>query len=408
VLLASWLTATPRVHHTSPRSIMPTNRRKDKHPPLPLEDLRAWIPSPEAYQWLADGDAKAAAFRAELDDAGADQIANLFSGGDDSDEDDSSSADSDGSEADYEGLDGRVLVWTSSRSNRDGVGEKYRGVPRAAEEEEETDGEEGRGEGRVRVVYVKSDSWEGYGEMLWASARHLANLFADPVRCRDLLQPLLLRTSSSGEEDRPSEEAKEEEEDCGRRRRHHPLTGLRVVELGAGCGVPSLMAMKCGARVVCTDLDDPNRIRSIAESMELNWRELSEADRDRYPHFSRSRACPFRWGESSQPVAKALNEDGTERFDVVIATDCLFIIDLHYALLAGIDELLARDGVAIIAFAIHEAYSKDEDVWRFVDKAKEKGFEVEVLEAVQMTPPIKGMDLKQGLIHKLRLTRSTV
>uniref|UniRef100_A0A7S4NC71 Calmodulin-lysine N-methyltransferase n=1 Tax=Odontella aurita TaxID=265563 RepID=A0A7S4NC71_9STRA len=373
------------------------------HPPLPLSELRTWIPSDKIYRWLEEGDKKAAAFQEELDDAGAGAISDLFAGG--GDDEDSSDA-STSSEADYEGLDGRVLVWNSAGAGGgedgdgdgddvDGKGEKYRGVQ--LQDDDVT--EDGSGsDGSVRVVYVKSDSWEGYGEMLWASARHLANLFADPHKCRELLSPLWNhRQSSSSSSEGGSPHAQ----------RQHPLSGLRVLELGAGCGVPSLVALKRGARVVCTDLDDANRIRSIAESMELNRREIStKGGEKRYPEFGRSRACPFRWGESSAAVAQALDPKGMEKFDVICAADCLFMTHLHYDILRGIDELLAQDGVAIIAFAIHEAYSKDEEVWPFVDKAKEKGFDVEVMEGVQLTPPTKGMEAKQGLIHKLRMTRS--
>jgi hypothetical protein len=118
-----------------------------------------------------------------------------------------------------------------------------------------------------------------------------------------------------------------------------------------------------------------------------------------------ARACPFRWGNSTEPVAKCLKDDGTEKFDVICATDCLFMPWLHYDLLQAVDELLNQDGVCIMEFAIHESFSKEEEVWPFVDKATERGFRVEVLDAVQLTPPRKGMPSKQGLIHILRLTR---
>ena len=60
---------------------------------------------------------------------------------------------------------------------------------------------------------------------------------------------------------------------------------------------------------------------------------------------------------------------------------------------------------AIFAFCIHEAYSKDHEVWTFVDKAHEKGFDVETLEAVQLSPPKPGMPAKQGLVNMIRLQR---
>lgn len=394
-----------------PNSSKDSSSSNSRHQlPLPLEDLKAWIPSSDIYEWLEEGDAKAAAFQAELDAEGADQIANLFGSNNNNndsnadDEEEASVASSDQSDADFEGFVGRIRVWTSSSTHVDGFGSKYHGV------EADTDNDTKEKDG-IRIVYIISESWEGYGDLLWASSRHLANQFADPTQCRSLLAPLWTTRVGLGKDD---------EQDF------HPLTNLKVLELGAGCGVPSLMAMKCGARVVCTDLDNPNRIRCIAESMERNWREMKNKG-EIYPNATLARACPFRWGASTEPVAKAsilrnleqseraADGDGaaierpktSETFDVICATDCLFMPWLHYDLLAGMDELLAPDGVIVLAFAIHEAYSKDSEVWAFVDKAKEKGFDVEIMEAVQLTPPSKGMAAKQGLVHKLRLTRSS-
>jgi predicted nicotinamide N-methyase len=410
------------------------------HDPLPLGDLKGWV-LPDIYEWLAIADREAAIFQEELDAQGTDQITTLFSrtgdkGGDDDDDSDADqcSVNSARSDADYEGYYGRIRVWTSSRDNVDGFGATYKGPPPPDQCHRDDAGAgprnaTGEEDHSIRIVYVISESWEGYGDLLWASSRHLGQLFADPVKCRDLLTPLLEgRGGIAG----------------GAVRDHHPLQDLSVLELGAGCGVPSLMAMKCGAKVVCTDLDNPNRIRCIAESMHRNWCELAgggggdnndeENDTDQRNRkgpvrFHRGRACPFRWGRSTVPVTKTLKEleiesassssmattdnvattsscsDDTKLFDVICATDCLFMPWLHYDLLVGMDELLAPDGVVIIAFAIHEGYSKDDEVWPFVDKAKERGFTVEILDAVQLTPPKKGMPAKQGLVNMLRLAR---
>ena len=358
---------------------------------LNLEELSPWV-SPETFEWLREGDEKAAAFQAELDEAGADQLVDLFQA---RDEDDSSN-DSNRSDADFEGLHERIRVWTSSRTNVDGVGGRYRGAIQADPSSIVMAPDEDQNQ-HIRIVYIISESWKGYGDLLWASSRHMANTFSDRTKCRDLLGPSF-RGGLTTLHETPNV---------------HPLAHATVLELGAGCGVPSLMAMKCGARVVCTDLDDPNRIRSIAESMQRNWKEIqngtSPMDDDDDNAVRRNgplaRACPFRWGNSSEPVAKCLKDDGTEKFDVICATDCLFMPWLHYDLLQAVDELLKKDGVCIMEFAIHESFSKEEEVWPFVDKATERGFRVEILDAVQLTPPRKGMPSKQGLIHILRLTR---
>lgn len=361
---------------------------KDHEAPLELKRLARWISSPETLEWIQEGDAKAAAFQAELEEAGADHVVDLFASPDDNDDDDD---DSDRSDADFEGFRGRVRVWTSSRSNKDGIGGKYHGVEEQASivaQDDEVD------DNRIRIVYIISESWEGYGDLLWASSRHLANTFADTERTWELLGSTF-------------------RVDVDRTSTTHPLANAKVLELGAGCGVPSLMAMKCGARVVCTDLDDPNRIRSLAESMQRNWEEIQNIpnlDEVVAENAPKARACPFRWENSTDPVAKCLSSDNAEStdesFDLICATDCLFMPWLHLDLIRALQNLLAHDGVCIMAFAIHESFSKDHEVWPFVDKAKEGGFDVEVLEAVQLTPPRKGMPAKQGLINMLRLTRT--
>jgi hypothetical protein len=353
--------------------------------PLNLEELSNWV-STQTLEWLREGDAAAAAFQAELDEVGADQVVGLFQ----NDDDDDDSDDSNRSDADFEGFHGRIRVWTSSRTNRDGIGGRYRGIDEQTSFV--TPDEEKDDDGRIRIVYVISESWKGYGDLLWASSRHLANAFSHGEKCRDLLGPTF----------------RVNQNDKGLLL--HPLSNAKVLELGAGCGVPSLMAMKCGARVVCTDLDDPNRIRSIAESMQRNWKEIQNVpnlDEIVKNNGPLAKACPFRWGNSSEHIAECLN-DGVEdkvHFDLIFATDCLFMPWLHYDLLKAVDELLADDGVCIMAFAIHESLSKDGEVWPFVEKATECGFRVEVLDAVQLTPPRKGMPAKQGLINILRLTR---
>ena len=394
--------------------------QKNRHAPLPLQELQAWVTS-ETLTWLEQGDIQAAAFQAELEAEGVDQLIDLFANHktNESDNDDNDDV-SDRSDADFEGYYGRIRVWKSSSNNKNGVGERYdddnhHHSPLASDDdegEESNDEDPNANSNSIRIVYIISESWEGYGDLLWASARHLANQFANPDQCRELL--LGPRRWLEGQQ----QQQEQQFEASASPALHHPLVNKRVLELGAGCGVPSLMAIKCGARVVCTDLDDTNRIRSLAEAMQRNWQELCVPTPGRrlsslqkqhqimvQNNAPLARVCPFRWGKDSQPVLKCLNPQMEERFDVVCATDCLFMPWLHYDLLQSIEELMAVDGVAIMAFCIHESFSKDQEVWPFCDKAEEKGFDVDILPPVQLTPPRKGMDAKQGLVHVLRLTR---
>ena len=245
----------------------------------------------------------------------------------------------------------------------------------------------GTNDNAVSITFVLSESYDGFGDVLWSSARHVANLMAEPARCWEVLgwQP--------------------EEEGDGATSRH-PLCGKSFVELGAGAGVPSWTALKCGARVVSTDLASPNRIRCLAECLERNCRALRAQQRDgdddgALRRAALARAVPCPWG---RPVDAVLALNGGRRFAVLVAADCCYMPWCHAEMLATIDALLDDAGVALVPFALH-GNTDDGDVWGIVEKAAAQGFAVERLPARQLTPPGEGMEAKQGLVHTLRLTR---
>jgi hypothetical protein len=151
-----------------------TKKDPRRQQPLPLEKLSRWVsPSGNTLDWLQEGDEKAAAMQEELDAHGTAAIVNLFSDKKyDNDDDDCDSIDSNDSTMDSEGICGRLRVWSSSTTNINGIGSNYSAT--TDEELQQYD----VGSSKVRVIYLISESWQGYGDILWASARHLGNQFA--------------------------------------------------------------------------------------------------------------------------------------------------------------------------------------------------------------------------------------
>lgn len=330
--------------------------------PLPLVELKPWV-SADTYEWLRNYDAEQAAFRRQCEEENP--APHLFATDDDSDDDD-------GAE--------RVQCWTSSPTRPDGVGgfqereDAADGAPRDDEGADRRDA--------VSVLFILSESYDGFGDTLWSSARHVANLMADPARCREAF--------GWPEEGAPAT--------------RHPLSGRSFVELGAGGGVPSWTAVRCGARAVSTDLANPDRIRCMAECLARNHRALARrgADAERLATAALARAAPLPWGT---PVEQVLALNGGARFDALVAADCCYLPWCHDDMLDTIDGLLdAERGVALVPFAMH-GNTDDDDVWGIVGRAEAKGFAVERLPARQLTPPGRGMEAKQGLVHMLRLTR---
>jgi len=351
---------------------------------LLLSTLQKWV-SPKTYRWLEIADREAEELRKEIEEDGGGF--GLFESAEDKEEKENA-------------INGRIKRWKTSLVDINGIfpDDKCSG---GSEDDNGTERGEGGGEQDIDIVYILSDVLAGFGNVVWSSSRFVANALANPDRCREMLGPLMSHIDDS----------------------HHPLLGLSVVELGAGAGIPSWTAMCCGSKVVSTDQAASDRIRCMAECIERNWRNLStkynggeggslESDNEgksndivsilRYA--SKAKACPHDWGTQVDEVVQSLNSNGDERFDLVVAADCCYMPWLHYELLDSIALLLSGRGVALICFALH-GNTDDDDVWKIVDRAKEKGFHVEQLDSQQLAPPNNDMDKKQGLVHTLRLTR---
>lgn len=358
-----------------------TSTTNDNNAPLALRDLCRWL-LPTALKWIQEAEDREAAWLKENEIELKANGADLFPNNSDDDDDD----DDDINEKDKNNpYRYRVRAWCTSRWNPDGIFQEDWERPPLSQrsKQQEDDKEETDG---VRIIYILSESWQGYGDILWASARHIANLLGDAEACRKLLR--LTDHDST-------------------KNKQHPLFGLGFCELGAGAGVPSWTAMHCGARVVCTDQAVPDRIRCIAECAERNFRAIrddEEASTERLAMAATARACALDWGGSVDDVLQCLDAKRQERFDVIVAADCCYMPWLHPRLLDSIYALMSDRGVALMPFALH-GNAKDEDVWGVVDRAKERGFETEILEPKQLTPPYEGMGLKQGLVQTVRLTK---
>mmetsp|Transcript_9315 Transcript_9315/g.13850 ORF Transcript_9315/g.13850 Transcript_9315/m.13850 type:complete len:374 (-) Transcript_9315:354-1475(-) len=365
--------------------------------PLALSELGDRI-SKKTFVWLQSADEEEAKRNAELQDDEAISYATVLF---------QQSADDD-SEEKYE----RVQEWCSSLTNPDGIGGTN--VYDDGEEDEEAVHSNAEvGGSALSVKYILSEASGGHGDDLWAAARHIANLFADPVKCKKLLSPLFHTATSENHEERQNSST------CSRNNaERHPLLGKAVIELGAGAGVPSWIAMKCGARVVSTDQSIPNRIRCMAECAQRNLYEMkmtcennnNSQGQEALHNAEKVKVCPYDWGNSIDEIIETFNDHGKNGndtdscFDVVIAADCIYMPHCHSLLLDSIKLLLRKKtGVALLPFALH-GNTKDEYVWSIVDLAKEKGFEVAVLEPQQLTPQGAFMESKRALVNMLQLT----
>lgn len=148
------------------------------------------------------------------------------------------------------------------------------------------------------------------------------------------------------------------------------VEGRRVLELGAGAGLPSIMACQLGARrVVCTDYPD----RELIENIEKNIVKLLSSEQQ-----TRIQAKGFLWGSSVSELFSASGageEDGL--FDMVFLCDVIFNHSEHRRLLKTCREVLAADGVVWCVFGHYRPAKWQDDLNLFTLAQDELGWNVE-------------------------------
>lgn len=146
----------------------------------------------------------------------------------------------------------------------------------------------------------------------------------------------------------------------------HPteFVGKSVVELGAGAGLPSILATRAGARhVVCTDYPDEELIVNIGRNIET----LIPAEQRVV-----CEATGYLWGASPSDLL-ARNEG--EKYDIIILCDVVFNHSEHRKLLHSIVDLLQPNGVAWCVFSHYRPWYMDRDLALLTMAREEFGFD---------------------------------
>jgi predicted nicotinamide N-methyase len=146
----------------------------------------------------------------------------------------------------------------------------------------------------------------------------------------------------------------------------HPRLVLNksVIELGAGAGLPTLVADKLGAStVIITDYPDPKVLANIEELIKTN-------------NCQRSLVFGHEWGENCDNLIEIVGK----KFEVILMADVLWkdTYPSHRSLLKSIVTLLDdKDGIALLSFAHRPcALHSIENDLEFFQVAKEE-FELE-------------------------------
>ncbi|KAK4130989.1 hypothetical protein BT67DRAFT_428493 [Trichocladium antarcticum] len=191
------------------------------------------------------------------------------------------------------------------------------------------------------------------------------------------------------------------------------VRGRTVLELGAGAGLPSIVAATLGARqVVVTDYPDPD----LVETMWRNVRGCGLIPRGKKavpPVVAVAAAAGRGEGEEEEDVlniavdgyvwgadpAKLLGyldgegegegEGEARKFDVLILADLLFRHTEHGNMLKTVRQTLkkTRESTAFVVFTSYRPWLQHKDL-AFFDLAREQGFEVEKVLEKKMDRPL--------------------
>lgn len=147
------------------------------------------------------------------------------------------------------------------------------------------------------------------------------------------------------------------------------IKGKSTIEMGAGTGLPSLMAAMLGAkRVLVTDYPAAVVIENLRKNVELNLKDHKGPEVAVEGHG---------WGGLSTPLAR----ENKGAFDRVLCADCLWMPEQHENLRKSIAWFLKEDDPDARAWVVGGFHSGRAKMRGFFDeeKLREVGLEVERL-----------------------------
>jgi len=183
--------------------------------------------------------------------------------------------------------------------------------------------------------------------------------------------------------------------------------GRYVLELGAGGGLPGIVAAKKNAAVtVLTDYPD----QALLNNLHLNVAANIQEQTDRAQVYVEG----YIWGRSVDPLlALCRPKDVTRRFDVIIMSDLIFNHSQHDALLDTCDAALEKGfkgsflPCLLVFYTHHRPHLAHRDM-EFFEKAKQRGWkggEVFTKRYPPMFPDDPGEEEIRATVHGWKLTR---
>jgi predicted nicotinamide N-methyase len=117
----------------------------------------------------------------------------------------------------------------------------------------------------------------------------------------------------------------------------HDLVDKRVIELGSGCGLCGILAASGMASLSVVTDGDAGCVDLIADNITQNEEIIT----------CKCLALAHQWGRVA--AQKLMEDNGFEKFDVVMASDVLYAVEVLLPLMESAVELLVPSGVFILS-----------------------------------------------------------
>ena len=125
------------------------------------------------------------------------------------------------------------------------------------------------------------------------------------------------------------------------------ISQCTVIEFGAAAGLPSLVALSLGAKmVVATDYPSPSVIENLSRNLANHSLSLPRSPSTSF------RVISHVWSDE-RSLSDIMQANNGESFDVALAAECLWRHELHSDLAASLHRVLRVGGRALITFSHH-------------------------------------------------------
>jgi len=171
---------------------------------------------------------------------------------------------------------------------------------------------------------------------------------------------------------------------------HDYFVGKRVLELGCGTALPSIVASRCGAKqVVATDI-----ATDVLERAKRNVARNGKVASASAPSAVELRK--YVWGSTTDEQADAM--EGT--FDVVLASDVLWVLGSWRPLAAAARQMLAPGGDFLLAETGHDSLPLPAALAGFRTVAESSGLVMDDARTMPLPFQVDGYDAQLIVAHK--------